>query len=194
MDLRRWLGGSGTATTPAAAPAPASRAADGETATVRRIVAEVDALPAGRRREIAGLAYVLARVARADLVTTPAEIAAIERAVAEVGGLSEAQAVLVVAIAREQGDLVGGTEDFLVTRELARIATREERERVLRMAFAIGASDDEIDAAESAELERIGRELGFSAAEVGAIRLEHREVLSSVRALRAIRPEVGGAG
>ena len=125
--------------------------------SVRRIVAEVDALPADRRREIAGLAYVLARVARADLVTSPEEIAAIERAVAEAGRLTEAQAVLVVAIAREQGDLSGGTEDYLVTRELARLATREERERILRMAFAIGAADDEIDAAESAELDRIGR-------------------------------------
>ena len=52
------------------------------------------------------------------------ETRAIERIVMDRSQLPEAQAVLVVQIAKSQNLLFGGTEDYVVTREFARTATR----------------------------------------------------------------------
>ena len=51
----------------------------GDTATVRRIAAELDRLPAEKARYLAGFAYVLARVAHADLDIDDDETAEMER-------------------------------------------------------------------------------------------------------------------
>jgi hypothetical protein len=187
MVLRRLFGGEPSQPDPADQPlAPRPPSADlNETATVRRIVAQLEDLPIEQRRFVAGFAYVLGRAAHADLVFSDAETAAIEEAVRKVSGLTEAQAVLVVEIARNQAELYGSTEDFLVTREFARIASREDRERALRTAFEIGAADDTITSVESAELNEIGKELGFAPEEIDAIRLEYRDQLSAVQAMRA---------
>ncbi len=45
----------------------------------------------------------------------------------------------------------------------------------MRTAFAVGAADASISAAESAELNEIGKELGFRSDEVDAIRNEFRD-------------------
>jgi tellurite resistance protein len=163
---------------------PRPTAPDSDTETIRRIAAQLGELPMERRRFIGGFAYVLGRAAHADLTITPDEVAHIERAVIEVGGLPEAQAVLVVEIARAQAEVHGETEDYLVTREFAETASLEDRERVLRFAFVVAASDDTITAQESAELNEIGKELGFSAAEVDTVRLGFAEQLSAIQAMR----------
>ena len=197
MVLRRLFGGGPTAPegTPDGTPPTRPPSADmNETQTIRRIVGQLDALPIERRRFVAGFAYVLGRAAHADLAFAREEIEAIERAVMEVGGLQEVEAVLVVEIARKQAELYGATEDFLVTREFARTATREDRERLLRAAFAIGAADQTITSMESAELNQIGKELGFADAEVDAIRHEFRDSLSVVQAMRRMPGREGPAG
>jgi hypothetical protein len=169
---------------PSAAPVPGVTT---ETETVRKIASELQALPLEQRKFIAGFAYVLGRAAHGDLSVSDNEAASIERSVAEVGGLTEAQALLVVEIARNQGELYGATEDYLVTREFARSASHEQRERLLRGAFAVAAADS-IDAMESAELNEIGKELGFTVGEVDSIRLEFRDKLSAVQMMRQLDP------
>jgi tellurite resistance protein len=158
---------------------------------VRRIVAELGALPIELRRFVAGFAYVLGRTAHADLSVSDEEQSLMEHTVMDVAGLTEAQAVLVVEIARNQAELYGQTEDYLVTRELANASTREQRERLLRCAFAIGAADGSISSAESAELNEIGKELGFTVPEVDAIRLEFKDQLSAVQAIRRMNVNGG---
>jgi hypothetical protein len=172
---------------PDAAPVPGVTA---ETETVRKIAGELQAFPLEQRKYIAGFAYVLGRAAHGDLQISDDEAGLIERTVVEVGGLTEPQAVLVVEIARHQGELYGATEDYLVTREFAREATAEQRERLLRAAFAV-AGVDSIDAMESAELNEIGKELGFTVGEVDSIRLEFRDKLSAVQMMRQLN---GGKG
>jgi tellurite resistance protein len=185
--ILRSLFGGGDAT-PAPSPAPAAvPASSGDTESIRRISSELDALPLEQRRFVAGFAYVLARAAHADLEISPAELAYIERAVIEVGHLSEGQSVLVVEMARRMNELYGPTDDYVVTRQIAESATREQREDLLRTAFAVGAADDSISAAETAELNEIGKELGFRADEVDAIRYEFRDQLSAIQAMRAAR-------
>jgi len=48
-------------------PAPPEATSAGDTATVRRIVAKLEAMPPERARLIASAAYTLARAANADL-------------------------------------------------------------------------------------------------------------------------------
>jgi hypothetical protein len=97
-----------------------------DTASVRRIVDALERMEPDAARRLARFAYVLGRVARADLAVTADETQAMERIVIERGGLPEAQAVVVVQIAKSQNALFGSTDDYLVTRELAATATREE--------------------------------------------------------------------
>jgi len=198
MVLRRLFGGGHSEPDPKTddvplAPRPAS-ADMNETETIRKIVGQLEALPIEQRRFVAGYAYILGRAAHADLVFGPEEVAAIEQAVIDVSGLPEAQAVLIVEMARNQSELYGATEDFLVTREFARTASLEDREQLLRAAFRIGAADQSISSVESAELNSIGKELGFSDADLDAIRMEFADSLSVVQAMRkmTVHAEIAG--
>jgi hypothetical protein len=86
---------------------PPPEAAVGETATVRRIVARLEALPPDEARYLAGFTYVMSRAAQADLHISDEETQVMERAVIELGGLDEAQAVLVVQMAKLQARVLG---------------------------------------------------------------------------------------
>ena len=83
--------------------------------------------------------------------------------------------------------LYGATDDYVVTRAFAEGSTRAQREDLLRTAFAVGAADDTITAAESAELNQIGKELGFRSDEIDAIRDEFRDQLAAIQAMRRAR-------
>jgi tellurite resistance protein len=186
MVLRGLFGGKDKEPEPVERPPAAST----ETESIRRISAEIEALPLEQRRFIAGFAYVLARAAHADLEVSEAESLYMEQAVHEIGHLSEAQAVLVVEMARNMNQLYGATEDYVVTREFANIASQEQREDALRTAFAVGAADDTITAEESAELNAIGKELGFPSEEVDSIRDEFRDQLAAIQAMRRATGDV----
>lgn len=170
---------SGADATPAAANPAAA-----DTDTIRRIAAQLDALPMEQRRFVGGFAYVLGRAAHADLDISADEVSFMERTVVEVGGLTEAQAVMVVQIARSQAELQGATEDYLVTREFAASASLEDRQKLLRLAFSVGAVDDSISAQESAEINEIGKELGFTPTEIDTIRMEFSDKLSVIQEMR----------
>lgn len=169
------------------------QAASTETESIRTISAAIEALPLEQRRFIAGFAYVLARAAHADLDVTEAESAYIEQAVVSVGHLTDEQASLVVSMAKNMNELYGATEDYVVTREFAGIASREQREDALRTAFAVGAADDTITAEESAELNAIGKELGFPSHEIDAIRDEFRDQLAAIQAMRRATGDISGS-
>jgi tellurite resistance protein len=184
MVLRSLFGGHKKPEQP---EAPQSPPLAKENESIRRIAGEVEALPIAERRFIAGFAYVLARAAHADLEVSQVELDSMEKAVIDVGGLNAAQAALVVEMARNMAELYGATDDFVVTREFANSASRDQRENLLRTAFAVGAADDTITAAESAELNEIGKELGFTSAEVDSVRNEHRDQLAAIQAMRRAR-------
>jgi tellurite resistance protein len=185
MVLRSLFGGGSKESGQPDTPAVASSASDAE--SIRRIAGELEAMPVEQRRFIAGFAYVLARAAHADLEISRAELDYMERAVVDIGGVDGAHAVLVVEMARNMAELYGATDDYVVTRAFAENSTREQRENLLRTAFAVGAADDTITAPEVAELNEIGKELGFLSAEVDAIRDEFRDQLAAIQAMRAAR-------
>ncbi len=158
----------------------------GDTETVRRIVAKLDALPPERARFLAGFAYILARAAQADLDISADETTVMEQAVAELGGLDESHAVLVVQMAKMQSRAKFGTEDFLVTREFAGLATEDEKHAVVRAAFAVGAADDEISSEEAQTINQIASELGIDRPTLNALREAYVDKFSAIRAARRL--------
>lgn len=157
------------------------QAASPETETVRKIIAALDRLEPTRARYIAALAYILGRVAHADLDISQEETRAMERILMEEGGLPEEQAVLVVQMAKSQNTLFGGTENYLVTREFKKIATREQKIALLHCLFAVSSSDESISTAEDNEVRKISRELEFSHDDFIAVRLAHRRHLAVLK-------------
>jgi len=128
-----------------------------------------------RAKFIAAFAYLLSRVARADLTIAPQETAEMERIVMQQGGLPEEQAILVVQMAKTQSILFGATENYLVTREFNKIASHEQKLGLLHCLFAVTASDESISTVEDNEVSQIADEL----------RIEHREFIDVRSRFRA---------
>jgi uncharacterized tellurite resistance protein B-like protein len=148
---------------------------------VRTIVDTLDTLEPGRAIYLAAFAYILSRVAHVDQHVSDQESLAIERAVGQEGHLPEAQAKLVVDMAKAQSVLFGGVEDFLVTREFSSRATHDEKLALLHCLFAVSSADDTIAAIEDNEIRRISRELHIEHADYIAIRLAHRTHLGVLK-------------
>jgi uncharacterized tellurite resistance protein B-like protein len=179
MSIWKFFAGSREeppATRPRATP-PSSP----ETETVRRIIEALDRLEPERARYIAAFAYILGRVAHADRNISPEETQAMERIVIGEGRLPEEQAILVVQMARSQNVLFGGTENFLVTREFKKIATREQKIALLHCLFAVSSSDESISTLEDNEIRKISRELEFTHDDFIAVRLAHRRHLAVLK-------------
>jgi len=158
----------------------------GETATVRRIVARLEEMPPQQARLVASAAYTLARAAHADLKITPEETAVIEQELQAHGQLDEPTAVLVTEMAKLQANTVGGTEDYVVTREFTNLASEQQRIDVLRACFAVGAASGSISAEESAVVNQIASELKLDTDLISSIRAEFHERLSSVQEVRRV--------
>ena len=168
MSILRWLGIGGDATPDSAA----------QTSSVRAISTRLERLDPQLARYLAAFAYVLARGAGADLRLEDAEAAEMRRIVSELANLAPDEAELVVEIARSQVRLLGGTENYVVTREFKNLATRVQRAQLLECLFAVAAADGTVAPAESAEILAIAEELGFTRAEAIAVRTKYRERLS----------------
>ena len=169
MSFLRWLGIERDAE---AAPAVA------QTSSVRQISARLERLDPQLARYLAAFAYVLARGAGADLSVADAEAAEMRRVVSDLANLAPDEADLVVEIARSQVRLLGGTENYVVTREFKNLSTRVQRAQLLECLFAVAAADGSVAAAESAEIIAIAEELGFTRGEANAVKAKYRERLS----------------
>ncbi len=175
--------------------APARRAvggADEDTRTMRRIAAELEALPESRARYLAAFAYVLGRAAHADLAISEEETEKMREIVQVLGHLPEAQAVLVVEIAKHQVRLFGGTENFLVSRRFREMSTAAQRIELLDCVFAVSAADESITAVEDGQARQISKELGLTHEEFVAARAGYVEHVEALKALRRRRRDGGG--
>jgi uncharacterized tellurite resistance protein B-like protein len=172
MSFLRFLGSRPSAQ----GPVPETAAA--ETAAVRRIVARLEALPVDQARLLAGMAYILARAAYADLDISDAETATMESELAAYG-LDQAQAVLVTEMAKLQEKTAGATSDFLVTREFREHASVDQRLVLLRACFRVCLADNQISGSESSVLDEIANELGLDPTQSRPIRAEFAEKFSA---------------
>jgi uncharacterized tellurite resistance protein B-like protein len=159
-------------------PAPA-----GATDTVRKIAAQLEALPRDRARYVAAFAYLLGRVAHADLEITSEETHRMVEIVEEYGKLPEEQAVLVVEIAKAQNRLLGHTENFLVAREFREVASRDQSLELLDCLFAVAAADGSISGEEEQQVNLIAGELGLTRQEMVRARSRWNELRSVLKDL-----------
>ncbi len=144
----------------------------GDTESVQRVVAALRSLPPERARYVAAFAYLLGRVAYADRDFQPEEAQEIVRLLQQ-RGIPDDQATLAVDIVKEQNELFGGTEDYLVSRELKEVSTREQRLQTLDCLFAVAAADDIITGEEEASVAQIANELGLTQRELVAARIPY---------------------
>ncbi len=152
-----------------------------ETETVRKITDALDRMDPGRARYIAAFAYLLGRVARADLTISFEETRAMERIVMEKGGVPEEQAVIVVQIAKSQNILFGATENYLVSREFNGMATQEQKLALIDCLFAVAAADQSISTVEDNEVSQIADELRIEHRDYIAVRSGYRQFLAVLK-------------
>jgi uncharacterized tellurite resistance protein B-like protein len=180
MAFMKYLGGRAQ---------PAQMPIETETEAVRQIVARLDALPRDQARLLAGMAYVLARAANADMRISDTESAAIEEELVG-AGLDRSQAVLVTEMAKLQELTSGGTSDFLVTRDFREIATPDQKLAVLRGCYHVAAAEEGISSQETATLDQIADELDIERTDVNKIRADFAD---SITARLGYRPSDASA-
>jgi len=145
-------------------------------AEIERALTELEPSDA---RYIACFAYILHRIARADHVIRDEERELIQRQLSAHGRLTPDRATLVARIAQAEGLRHGGTEDFIVTREFARVATREQKLALLDCLFAVSASDASIRTIEDNEIRRVASEIRLDHADYINVRSAHVHHLES---------------
>ena len=176
MSILKWLGLSDE-----------SASTVDSLAEIERALTELEPADA---RYLACFAFILQRVARADHVITDDEAALIQRLVAEHGRLSPERATLVARIAQSEHLRHGGTEDFLVTRQFARLASHEQKLALLDCLFAVSAADESIRTVEDNEIRRVASEIGLEHGDYIRVRGAHVHHLEARRAARpSSRPE-----
>jgi uncharacterized tellurite resistance protein B-like protein len=156
------------------------------TDTVRKIAQSIDALEPERAKFIAAFAYLLSRVARADLQASPEETELMERIIMDRGGMPQEQAILVIQIAKTQNLLFGGTENYLVSREFNLLAGHEEKMALLHCLFAVAAADSSIVTIEDNEISQIADEIRIEHRDFIAVRSQFRDYLEVLKNSRKI--------
>lgn len=173
MSILRWLGLSSD-------PEPHDN-------QLQEIEAALGAHGPERARYLACFAYILTRAAKADHHVSDAEARLMEQIVAERAGVDPEQASLIVRIARDAGRS-RGTDDYLIAREFERLASREEKMKLLDCLFAIAAADASIKTVEDNEVRRVASELKLEHADYIEVRQRH---LGNLNVLRRSKPAEG---
>ena len=151
-----------------------------ESAPLRDLVNALDRLEPARAQFLARFAYLLGRVALADEHISDEETRAMERLLAEHGGLSAEQAMLVVSLAKATHAMFGVSHDFAITQEFTDSASYEERLSLARCLFAVAASDARISTAEEAVVHKITNHLRIERPDLTTIRLQYRRALPGI--------------
>jgi len=162
-SIRAWLG--------------IDRPEEPEFSPLRDTLEALDHLEPERARFLAAFAYLLGRVAHADLQVTAEETRAMEELVREQGQLTQDQAMVVVQLAKTSNLLFGGSANFLVARQFSDLASYNQKLALMRCLFAVSATDAAISMAEESEIHRIANELHIEPGDLTALRLAHKRYL-----------------
>jgi uncharacterized tellurite resistance protein B-like protein len=154
-----------------------------ESPILARISSSLYEMDPEKAHYLAAFAFVLARAANADLDLDQSEVDAMVRATSSLGDLSEQESALVVEIATTQSRELGGSQNFLVTREFRSISNKEQRLALVECLYAISAADGTISTTESAEVLKISDELGLSRNENNALKAGWKEHLAEFQGL-----------
>lgn len=135
--------------------------------------------PDGADRERVALAALLVHVARVDGVVTEGEERSLRALLRGRFGLDPAAADDLIARAGEVDREIGDISEFV--EQMGHSVDREERRRVLVMAYAIAAADGNIAEFEDDLVWRLGRLFGFDDAEIREIRAQEASDVKSDR-------------
>ena len=89
--------------------------------------------------------------------------------------------MIVVQMAKTQSLLLGGTENYVVTREFNRMASREEKLSLLECLFAVSAADASVSTIESNVIRQIAEELKLEHREYADVRSKFRDDLAVLK-------------
>jgi uncharacterized tellurite resistance protein B-like protein len=159
--VRRWLG------------LKEARLDSPDQTPLRDLIETLEHLEPDRARHLARFAYLLGRIAHADLHVSPEETRAMEALVVREGGLSAEQAVVVVGLARSAHLMFGSSADFEVAREFGTEASYDEKLALARCLFHVAATDQTISVAEESEIHRVATLLKILPQDLTALRVEH---------------------
>jgi uncharacterized tellurite resistance protein B-like protein len=152
-----------------------------ETETVRKIIEALDQIETERAKFIAAFAYLLSRVARADLHISQLETRTMEQIIMDRSHLPEEQTAIVVQMAKTQSILFGGTENFLVSREFNSIASQEQKMGLLDCLYAVASAEEDISTIEDNEISQIADELRIEHRDFISVRSRYREHLAVLK-------------
>ena len=152
-----------------------------EPAPLRDLVETLEHLEPERARYLARFAYLLGRIAHADRHISPEETRAMEGIVAEEGGLTPDQALMVVGLAKSSNALFSGTADFQVAQEFAEAADYDHKLALVRCLFRVAATDSAISMAEEAEIHRVANQFKILPHDLMTLRVTHGRFLPGLR-------------
>ena len=138
-------------------------------------------VPPDEARRVAAFAYLLSRVAHADHEVTDAEREAMARLLVDRARLTPEQAVIVIGLATSRIVHVRGTEDYLVSREVAARATIEEKRALIDGLYAVCAADGTISTIEDNDVRRVASEIDLEHHDVVEIRSRYRGSLGVLK-------------
>jgi uncharacterized tellurite resistance protein B-like protein len=168
--LRKWLG--------------LADEEQAEPSALRDLLSSLDTVEPERGRQLARFAYMLGRVALADRRISDEETLAMERLVAQEGGLTADQATVVVGLAKNSNRLFGGTADFEIARDFSEAAPYDEKLALASCLFTVAGADHAISLQEEAELHRILNQLKILPQDLRALRARHARLLPGLSAAR----------
>ena len=137
-------------------------------ATIRTTVEELATLDRATAGYLNALAFILVRVADADRHISMRERDRMELLLVEHAGLTRAQAVLVVEIAKHRARLADCGCSYGISRNLRCELDPERRRKIADCLIAVADSDGRRSRCEAGEIRQIAHELGFSVEELEA--------------------------
>ncbi len=138
-------------------------------------------MPPDEARRVAAFAYLLSRVAHADHEVTDAEREAMVRLLVDRAHLAPDRAAIVIGIATSKIVHVRGTQDYLVSREVAARATVEEKRALIDGLYAVCAADGLISTIEDNDVRRVASEIGLEHSDVVDMRARYRGSLGVLK-------------
>lgn len=154
-----------------------------EPESLREIGARLSMLAPEDARFTAAFAYLLARVAGADLRTETGEREAIAMRLESTAGLEPERARILADAAIAAAQSHSASDDHLVARSYRELSSEGERQLLVRCLYAVAAADSTITTVEDNEIFEIATEIGMARTDVVALRAEFREHLAVLKAL-----------
>ncbi|MFK7896524.1 MAG: TerB family tellurite resistance protein [Myxococcota bacterium] len=156
---------------------------ESEPTSLAALGSQLEELPAEDSRFIAAFAYLLARIAGADLRIEDEERATMVERLSAFAEVGPDRAGLLADAAIQLADANSASDDHLVARAFRDMSDERSRLSLLRCLYAVAAADDLITTAEDNEIFEIATEIGVNRTDVIALRAAHRAQLGTLKTL-----------